>query len=85
MISSRLRSLGDTLKGFFLYGFLEGVHKEKRELENLFLLGVFGPSIGFPGLFNYYHLRLFPYCAMRMAAWKRRILKERDFFELLSG
>jgi len=84
MFSSWLKTLGDALKGFFLYGFIEGIHAEKREMENLFLLGLFGPLIGFPGLFNYYHLRIFPYYMMHINRWKRRVLKERDFFDMVN-
>jgi hypothetical protein len=45
------------------------------------MLGLFGRFIGFPSLFNYYHLRLLPFYIKRMDRWKRRVLKERDFFD----
>jgi hypothetical protein len=69
------------LKGFFLYGVLSHLRAEKRCMDNLFMLGVFGSLIGFPSLFNYYYLRLMPYYARRLDPWKKRILKERDFFD----
>lgn len=83
MLSAWIKTIGDTLKGFFLYGFLEGIHAEKRCLDQVFMLGLFGRMIGFPGLFNYYHLRLMPYYMRRLGYWKRRVLKERDFFDFV--
>lgn len=83
MLFSWMKILGDYLKGFFLYGMLEGIHGEKRALDNLFMLGLYGPMIGFPGLFNYYHLKMIPFYMKRLDTWKRRILKERDFFDFV--
>ena len=68
-------------KGFFLYDLIGGVYKEKRCLEDLFMVTLVGKALGFPGLFNYYHLRLFPYYVQRIGPWKRRILREKDFFD----
>ncbi len=45
------------------------------------MVALVGKAIGFPGLFNYYHLRLFPYYVKRLGPWKRRVLRERDFFD----
>jgi hypothetical protein len=83
LLSSFLKAVKDYLKGFFLYSFMEGIHSEKRCLDNVFMLGLFGKAIGFPCLFNYYHLRLMPYYAGRLESWKKRVLKERDFFDHL--
>ncbi len=83
MLFSWMKTLGEYLRGFFLYGMLEGIHGEKRALDHLFMLGLFGPMIGFPGLFNYYHLRMIPFYMKRLGVWKRRILKERDFFDFV--
>jgi len=76
-----IQTIKDYLKGFFIYNLVEGVYTEKRCLDDLFMIGLCGKSIGFPGLFNYYHLRLFPYYVKRLGPWKRRILRERDFFD----
>jgi len=81
LISSWLRTIKDYLKGIFLYGILSGVYEEKRCLDNLFMLGVFGSTIGFPYLFNYYYLRLMPYYVRRFDGWKKQILKDKDFFD----
>jgi len=78
-----IQTIKDYLKGLFLYGLVEGVYKEKRCLDDLFMLGLFGKLIGFPDLFNYYHLKLFPYYIKRLGPWKRRLLRERDFFDYI--
>jgi hypothetical protein len=78
---SWIRTVKDYLEGFFLSALIEGASAEKRCLDDLFMVAVFGKVIGFPGLFNYYHLRLFPYCVKRLGPWKRRILRERDMFD----
>lgn len=84
MISSWLKSLRDYFKGLFLYGLHSHMQAEKRCIEDLFMLGFFGKPIGFPHLFNYYHLRLLPYYMHRLLPWKKRVLKERDFFDKVS-
>ncbi len=81
MLSSWIKTIKDYLVGFFFYGQLSYLYSEKRCLDNLFMLGLFGNLIGFPSLFNYYHLRLMPYYIRRLKPWKRKILKERDFFD----
>lgn len=84
---SRIGSMGigkdikDCLTGFFFYGAIEEIYSKKRTLDNVFMLGLFGNMIGCPYLFNYYHLRLMPYYVNRLDPWKRRVLKERDFFD----
>jgi hypothetical protein len=81
MISSLIKTIKDYLIGFLLYGQLSYLYSEKRCVDHLFMLGLFGNSIGFPSLFNYYHLRLLPYYMSQLRPWKRRVLKERDFFD----
>jgi hypothetical protein len=72
------------LKGFFLYGLFEGVRGQRQRLDELMVFCLFGKFIGFPGLFNYYHLRLLPYYIDHLSSWKRRVLREKDFFDHIS-
>jgi hypothetical protein len=81
---SWIETLKDSLKGFFLYSLINHIQAEKRCLDDLIMLSLFGNSIGFPFLFNYYHLRLLPHYAKRLESWKRRVLKERDFFDQIN-
>ena len=81
MVTSWIRTLKEYLKGFFLYSMINHMHAEKRCLDELIMVSLFGNFIGFPFPFNYYHLRLLPYYGKRLEFWKRRVLKERDFFD----
>lgn len=76
-----IQAIKDYAKGFFLYDLIGGIYKEKRCLDDLFMVAIVGKVIGVPCLFNYYHLRLFPYCVKRIGPWKRRMVRERDFFD----
>ena len=76
-----IKKIEGYLKGFFLYDMIEGINAEKRCLDDLFVLGVFGKEIGFPGVFNFYYLKLTPYMIGRLGPWKRRVLREKDFFD----
>jgi hypothetical protein len=76
-----LKTIKRYLKGFFLYGFIEGIRGQKRRLDEAIIFCLFGKFIGVPGLFNYYHLRLLPYYVGQLHSWKRRVLRERDFFD----
>ncbi len=48
------------------------------------MFSIYGSQIGFPFLFNYYHLRLVPYTFKALKPWKIKALKERDFFDLVN-
>ena len=49
----------------------------RASMESLFILVVFGDMVGLPLLPPLYSLRLLPYVAPQMHAWKRRVLRER--------
>jgi hypothetical protein len=76
-----LRGLKDFLKGLLFYNIGQHFYEQKRCLENVFMLGLFGPMIGVPHLFQYYSLRLLPYYVRGFHIWKKRMVKERDFFD----
>ena len=81
IVLSWVRAAKDYLKGFFFYGLIRGIYEEKRCLDALFMVSIFGKAIGFPHLFNYYHLRLMPFFMRDIERWKKDILRERDFFD----
>ncbi|MBN1848654.1 MAG: hypothetical protein JW932_08725 [Deltaproteobacteria bacterium] len=81
MISSFFKAVKDYLTGIFLYDLMSVAYAEKRSIDDLFTFGLFGTLIGFPHLFNYYHLRLMPYYVPRIHPWKRKVLREKDFFD----
>ena len=84
MSSFWLNTIKRYVKGFFLHGFLDGINAQKRRLDEAIIFCLFGQFIGVPGLFNYYHLRLVPYYIGQLYSWKRRVLRERDFFDHIS-
>jgi hypothetical protein len=86
VLRKRLRSGLAALREFF-YGMT--VHemdvafrKEKGDLENLFMLVVFGDLVGLPLLPPYYSMRLLPFILPSLNTWKRRVSRERDLTDL---
>jgi hypothetical protein len=61
------------------------MRKEKGHTENLFMLMIFGDIVGIPLLPPYYSLRLFPYIIPAIEGWKRRVLREKDLTDFVSG
>ncbi len=55
----------------------------KGELDNLFIIVAFGDLLGLPIMSPYYSLRLIPYIVPQMESWPRRLLRERDFTDLI--
>lgn len=76
-----LRNLKDFLKGLLFYNIGQHFYAERRGLEKTMMIGIFGPLIGIPHLFHYYTLRLMPYFVRQLPAWKRSMVKEKDFFD----
>jgi hypothetical protein len=65
-----------------VYEIVRDLHKERANLERLFILVVFGDILGLPVLPPYYTLRLLPYVMPNITGWKRGILRERDLTDL---
>ena len=84
-----LQSLGRARR--FLREFLYGltVHeldietkRARAELDQLFMLIVFGDLVGLPILPPYYSMRLLPHILPSVQRWKRTVLRERDLTDL---
>jgi hypothetical protein len=84
MLLKLITGLKDFLNGLFFYSINQHFYEQKRCLENVFMLSLFGPLIGIPHLFQYYSLRLLPYYVRELEAWKKRMVKEQDFFDKVS-
>jgi hypothetical protein len=52
--------------------------KTRAQMEHLFILVTMGGLVGVPLLPPYYNLRLLPYVAPQIAAWKRYMLREKS-------
>jgi hypothetical protein len=81
VLSKFIIGLKDFWKGLLFYNIDQHFYEQKRCQENVFMLTLFGPVIGIPHLFQYYSLRLLPYYVGEFQAWKKRMVKERDFFD----
>jgi hypothetical protein len=61
------------------YEFVQQSLEMRASLNRLFMIGVFGDMLGVPVLPPYYGLRLLPYVVPEIEAWKRSLLREREF------
>jgi hypothetical protein len=85
-----------TIKGFqtilreVLYGMtahemdLE-LRRGRGNLDQLFMLVVFGDLVGLPLLPPYYSMRLLPYIVPSIEKWKRSMLREKDLTDFVSA
>ena len=60
------------------------LRKEKGNLDQLFMLIVFGDLVGLPLLPPYYSMRLLPHIVPSIGTWKRRLLREKDLTDFVS-
>lgn len=75
------QSLREFLYGLTGYQFVQQSVRIRADMENLFILVTLGDMIGLPILPPYYSLRLVPFVVPQIAAWKRRVLRERHHLE----
>jgi hypothetical protein len=78
-----VRALGEVIYGMTIYDMVRELNKARASLERLFVLIVFGDLLGVPILPPYYSLRLLPYIVPTLHTWRRSMLRERDFTDLL--
>jgi hypothetical protein len=65
------------------YEWARDVRRQRGEVERLFVLITFGDLIGIPILPPYYTLRLLPYTVPLVNRWRRSLLRERDWTDLV--
>ena len=70
--------------GMTTFDWVRGLRRERAEVESLFMLIIFGDMIGLPILPPYYSVRLLPYVIPVLNRWKRSLLRERDWTDLIS-
>lgn len=85
----RLRRWEIWLRGMFygmtFYELERELRRQRADLEHLFVLIAFGDLLGIPIIPPYYSLRLLPYIMPMISTWKRRMLRERDLTDLVTG
>lgn len=73
------------LYGMTFYELERELRRQRADLEHLFVLIAFGDLLGLPIIPPYYSLRLLPYIVPMISTWKRRMLRERDLTDLITG
>jgi len=77
------RVIGEVIYGMTIYDMVRELEKERGLIERLFVLVLFGDLLGVPIMPPYYALRLLPYIVPHIERWRRSMLRERDFTDLL--
>ena len=77
------KTVGEVFYGMTVYDWVHELSKARNEQDRLFTLIVYGDLLGIPLLPPYYTLRLIPYMVPTLQNWRRSILRERDFVDLI--
>jgi len=77
------RHVKDFIYGATLFEMVEEIRRERARHEELMVLLLFGSFLGVPVIPPYPALRLIPYIIPHLGVWRRRMLREKDFIELL--
>jgi len=83
LIVKVIRTLRDVIYGMTVYDWVHELKKARYEQERLFTLIVFGDLLGVPILPPYHMLRIIPYLVPSIENWRRSMLRERDFTDLI--
>lgn len=75
--------MGEVIYGMTAYDWVHELQKARNEQERLFTLIVYGDLLGIPLLPPYYTLRLLPFMVPALENWRRSMLRERDFTDLI--
>jgi hypothetical protein len=83
--SKRLpKVLREILYGMTVHEMDLELRKERGNLDDLFMLVVFGDLVGLPLLPPYYSMRLLPYILPTIETWKRSLLREKDLTDFVA-
>lgn len=77
------RFTSEVIYGMTLHELELEVRRERRDLEDLLLLAIFGDMLGLPFFPPYFALRLLPHVVPSLEVWKRSLLREKDLSELV--
>ena len=80
-VNRRWQAVKDFIYGMTGYQFVHHAREMKHESESLFLLVTLGDLVGVPIMPPVYSLRLLPYIAPRIVAWKRQLARQKEFWE----
>jgi hypothetical protein len=77
------QTIREVFYGMTVYDWVRELDKTRNEYNRLFTMIVFGDLIGVPILPPYYTLRLIPHILPDFESWRRSMLRERDFTDLI--
>ncbi len=81
----RLRNaLKELAYGATLYELETELRRERKALEDMLFLMIFGDMLGLPFFPPYFSLRLLPFLVPRLESWKRSMLREKDITEVFA-
>ncbi len=83
-LKAACRTAGGILYGMTTFGWARDLRRGRAEAEMLFLLIAFGDLLGLPIIPPLYSLRLLPFVMTRIESWKRIMLRERDWTDLVA-
>ena len=83
ILRSALHAARQIFYGMTTFEWVRDMRRERGEVERLFLLITFGDMLGLPILPPYYTIRLLPYIIPTINRWKRSLLRERDWTDLV--
>ena len=78
------RAASQVFYGMTTFDWVRNLRRERAETEALFLLIAFGDLVGLPLLPPYYSLRLLPFILPGLERWRRAMLRERDWTDLIN-
>lgn len=83
LVVTAIRTVREVIYGMTVYDWVHELKKARYEQERLFTLIVFGDLLGVPILPPYHMLRIIPYLVPSIENWRRSMLRERDFTDLI--
>ena len=78
-----VKTLREIIYGMTVHDWVHELDRARNEEERLFTLVVYGDLLGVPILPPFYTLRLLPYLVPILDNWRRSMLRERDFTDLI--
>lgn len=77
----RWQAVKDFFYGLTGYEFVHHAREMRHEAESIFLVVTLGDLVGIPVMPPVYALRLLPFVAPGIAAWKRQLARRKEFWE----